>query len=81
MCDALRKLMKEEIEEERNKGRESGMAEGRAEGRVEGRVEGRENAILASIQNLMDSMKWTAEQAMDALKLPVDDRAKYAAKL
>ena len=77
MCDALRALMKEEIEEERNKSRESGMAEGRAEGRVEGR----ENAILASIQNLMDSMKWTAEQAMDALKLPVDDRAKYVAKL
>nr|WP_296461199.1 hypothetical protein [uncultured Acetatifactor sp.] len=77
MCDALRELMKEEIEEERNKSRESGMAEGRAEGRVEGR----ENAILASIQNLMDSMKWTAEQAMDALKLPVDDRAKYVAKL
>ena len=73
MCEALRELMKEEIEEERNKGRESGIAEGRAEGR--------ENAILASIQNLMDSMKWTAEQAMDALKLSVDDRAKYAAKL
>ena len=65
MCDALRELMKEEIEEERKKGRESG----------------RENAILTSIQNLMDSMKWTAEQAMDALKLPMDDRAKYAAKL
>ena len=52
-----------------------------AEGRAEGRAEGKENAMLASIRNLMDSMKWTAEQAMDALKLPVDDRAKYVAKL
>ncbi len=77
MCEALRKLMKEELEEERIKGRERGMAEGRAEGRAEGK----ENAMLASIRNLMDSMKWTAEQAMDALKLPMDDREKYAAKL
>lgn len=61
MCDALRELMREELEEER--------------------AEGEENAILVSIRNLMDSMKWTAEQAMDALKLPMDDRAKYVSKL
>lgn len=65
MCDALRDLMKEEIEEEiKEEGNKT-----------------RESAILTSIQNLMDSMKWTAEQAMDALKLPMDDRAKYAARL
>lgn len=65
MCDALRDLMKEEIEEEiKEEGNKA-----------------RESAILTSIQNLMDSMKWTAEQAMDALKLPMDDRAKYAARL
>ena len=57
MCDALRELMREDLEEERT------------------------NAILVSIRNLMDSMKWTAEQAMDALKLPMDDRAKYVSKL
>ena len=57
MCDALRELIREDLEEERT------------------------NAILVSIQNLMDSMKWTAEQAMDALKLPMDDRAKYVSKL
>ena len=61
MCDALRELMREEIEEEKTKSRES--------------------AILVSIRNLMDSMKWTAEQAMDALKLPMDDRAKYVSRL
>ena len=43
--------------------------------------EERENTILVSIRNLMDSMKWTAEQAMDALKLPMDDRAKYVSRL
>ena len=49
MCDALRELMEEGIEEEMRKSR----------------AEGRENAILTSIQNLMDSMKGTADQAMD----------------
>lgn len=61
MCDALRELMREELEEEKTKSRE--------------------NTILVSIRNLMDSMKWTAEQAMDALKLPMDDRVKYVSKL
>ena len=61
MCEALRELMREEIEEEKTKSRE--------------------NAILVSIRNLMDSMKWTAEQAMDALKLPMNDRVKYVSKL
>lgn len=31
-----------------------------------------------SIQNLMDSMGWTVDQAMAALKIPEEDRAKYA---
>lgn len=61
MCEALRELMREEIEEEKTKSRE--------------------NAILVSIRNLMDSMKWTAEQAMNALKLPMNDRVKYVSKL
>jgi hypothetical protein len=34
--------------------------------------------ILASIQNLMESMSWSAEQAMNALKIPEEERSKYA---
>ena len=33
------------------------------------------------IKNLMDSMKWTAEQAMEAMKVPVKDREQYMAGL
>jgi hypothetical protein len=33
--------------------------------------------ILSSIQNLMESMSWSAEQAMNALKIPEEDRSKY----
>lgn len=37
--------------------------------------------MLNTIRNLMDSMKWTAEQAMTAMKIPDADRGKYMAKL
>ena len=47
---------------------------GRAEGRAEGRTEG----LLASIRSLMSTMGWSAEQAMDALRIPSGDRPKYA---
>lgn len=43
----------------------------------EGKVEER----LTSIRNLMETMKWTAEQAMDALLIPVSEHALYAHKL
>ena len=46
-----------------------------------GIAQGREQSLLESIRNLMDSMKWTAQQAMDALKVPKDDQAHYAAML
>ncbi|MBR3624163.1 MAG: Rpn family recombination-promoting nuclease/putative transposase [Selenomonadaceae bacterium] len=41
--------------------------------------EGMEEGILSSIRNLMESMKWTVDQAMDALKISYDDRGKYKA--
>ena len=47
-------------------------------GRIKGRAEGRTEGLLASIRNLMASMGWSAEQAMDALKVPSGERPKYA---
>ena len=32
------------------------------------------NSLLESIKNLMDSMKWSAEQAMSAMKVSEADR-------
>lgn len=43
----------------------------------EGREEGMEFGILSSIRNLMDSMHWTIEQAMSALKIPSENQMKY----
>ena len=61
MCEALRELMKDEIERE---------------------IEERERKIsIELIKNLMDSTKWTAEQAMEAMKVPLKDREQYTAGL
>ena len=37
--------------------------------------------LLQIIKNLMDTMEWTAEQAMAAMKIPDADKGKYIAKL
>lgn len=42
---------------------------------------GIKKGILVSIQNLMESMDWTAEQAMKALKIPETEQAIYVNNL
>ena len=39
---------------------------------------GEQNAVVRSIKNLMETLKLTLEQAMDALKIPSDERSMYA---
>lgn len=36
-----------------------------------------ERTLIAAISNLMDTMKWTIEQAMNALKIPEQEQEKY----
>lgn len=55
--------------------------EGREEGLVEGREEGREEERLILIRNVMDSLKLSVEEAMNALKIPEDKRALYLEQL
>ncbi|MBP3691001.1 MAG: hypothetical protein J6I74_06720 [Schwartzia sp.] len=45
------------------------------------RREGKEEERIESIRSLMETMKWTAKQAMDALKIPVAEQKKYAAQV
>ncbi|WP_418745967.1 hypothetical protein [Frisingicoccus sp.] len=59
----------EELEEARREGLE--------EGHDSGLTEGKEIERLESIKKLMESMGWTAEQAMDALQIPAEEREKY----
>ena len=54
---------------------------GIARGLAQGLERGLETGILNAIRNLMETMKLTAEQAMEALKVPEAEKAKYAGML
>ena len=45
------------------------------------RNETTERVVLQSIKNLMETMKLSADQAMDALKISDNDKVKYAGRL
>ena len=49
--------------------------------RSDGFEDGEEKGILSSLQNLMKNMSWSAEQAMNALSIPVSEQSVYAAML
>ena len=49
--------------------------------REEGRKEGKEIANLNNIKNLMETLEISAENAMDLVKIPAEEREKYLAKL
>ena len=42
---------------------------------------GIDNTSVLHIKNLMETMKWSAQQAMDALKIPKAEQDKYAKRL
>ena len=42
-------------------------------------IQGREEERLSALRNLMESMSFTLQQAMDALKIPSSEYKKYAA--
>ncbi len=46
-----------------------------------GRKDGMKEGILSSVKNLMDTMDWSAEQAMKALKVSKEDWEKYLVML
>lgn len=69
MCEALRELMKDEIQEEKD---EAVKAATKAT---------KDKTRLDSIKSLMKKMKWTAKQAMDALSISASDQKRYSSML
>ena len=59
------------------RGRQKGLDEGHQEGFREGADQNR----LENIRSIMETMKLTAKQAMDALKIPEADQLKYISRL
>lgn len=45
------------------------------------REEGREEWVITAIKNLMESMRWTKKQAMEALKISETEKALYSGML
>ena len=52
-----------------------------ARGEARGAARGSANTAVEMIKNLMDTTKWTAKEAMDALKISADKQKEYAEKL
>ena len=59
---------------------ERGLREGRKEGRQKAKKEEQQKMVTA-IKNLMEVLKVSAEQAMEYLKLPQEDRLIYKTML
>ena len=57
--------------------RNDAIQEGRAKGRAEGEAKGIENTMLSNIKNLMSNMKWSLEQAFQALGISETEQDKY----
>ena len=85
MRDEWKAGMSEGRMEGRKEGRKEGIKEGRKEGRKEGIKEGRKEGIkegvqqdrAASLRSLITKLKLSAEQAMDLLEVPTDERPIY----
>ena len=58
-----------------------GLAQGLERGLAQGLERGMETGTLNAIRNLMETLKLTAEQAMEALKVSEAEKAKYAGML
>ncbi len=68
---------REIIADAKAEGRREGMEEGQKMGMKEGREEGRRESIKISVENLMSTLKLTREEALDALKIPREEREQY----
>ena len=55
--------------------------EAKAEGITEGKKEGKEEERIANVRNLMESLKITALQAMDLMKISSSDQKELLAKI
>ena len=55
------------------------IAEAAQKAKAEGKAEGEKKKLLENIRSLMETLNFTAQQAMDALKIPANEQEKYLA--
>lgn len=68
-----RRMFQTDLQSDLATAEDRGERRGRAAGQAEGRAEG----MISALQNLMDSMGLSMDQAMNALKIPEADRPRY----
>jgi hypothetical protein len=81
MCEALRELMKDEIEAEVALGIKQGMAQSEARAEARGEAQGAQNATITLIRALMDSSEIDVKEAMVRLQIPADKREELEQKI
>ena len=69
MCEALRKLMKNDLEIERAEGRLEGILEGKIEGKIEGKREGKIEGKLSLLYELVKDNILSVKQAAQRANL------------
>ena len=80
-AETMNMLRQEGLEEGRQKGLMEGRQKGLMEGRQKGLMEGRQESRMLDIKNLMESTGFTAENVMDFLKIPSNQRTDFYAGL
>lgn len=81
MCNLSQAVEDKGIEKGISIGIEQGIEKGIEKGIEQGIEKGKFEATLSNIQSLMYKVSWTAEQAMDALNIPQEERSQYLPKL
>jgi hypothetical protein len=81
MCQALKEIMKDDFEKAEARGEARGVAIGEARGVAIGEARGVEKNAIDNIKSLMETTNWSAQQAMDALKIPASKQSLYASRL
>lgn len=81
MCNlskgVLEKGLREGMEKGMKEGMKQGLEKGMEQGLEKGMEQGLEKGTLQAIKNLMETLSFTFQQAMDALKIPEIERAQY----
>ncbi len=85
MCKIMDEIWQEGMERGMAQGMERGMAQGMergmAQGMERGMAQGMERNRLESLRTIMQTMRLSEDEAMNALLIPLEKRAKYKALL
>ena len=81
MCKIMDEIRQAGFEHGMERGMERGMKRGMERGMERGIKHGMERDRLESLRTIMQTMKLSEEEAMNALLIPLEKRAKYKALL